>query len=224
LKIRKAPKSIWPLGKPFLGDSFFLPAAEFSSSFSDHEILPFLLPSPDSSDSVASHIGFCYHESAMKERISQATESEITSSLQAELPAILQGRPVMLAYFFGSAANGTALPTSDADIALVLKPKSDISAYDRMKMEFDIAAEIEARCEIKEADVRSIDSAPLTVKGMILTEGILLYSRDEEFRVDYETHYRKLYFDFLPVAKMMRDTFFRQLKEEGLSGGKARQS
>jgi len=160
----------------------------------------------------------------MKERIPQVPEFEIISCLQAELPVILKGRPVMLAYLFGSAAEGTALPSSDVDIALVLEPKCDISAYDRMKMEFDIAAEVEARCKIKEADVRSINSAPLTVKGMILTEGILLYSRDEEFRVDYETHYRKLYFDFLPVATMMRDAFFRQLKEEGLSGGKARQS
>jgi predicted nucleotidyltransferase len=160
----------------------------------------------------------------MKERIPQAPECEIISGLQAELPAILQGRPVMLAYLFGSAAEGTALPSSDVDIALVLEPKCDISAYARMKMEFDIAAEVEARCKIKEADVRSIDSAPLTVKGMILTEGILLYSRDEEFRVDYETHYRKMYFDFLPVVKMMREAFSRQVKEKGLSGGKARQS
>jgi len=160
----------------------------------------------------------------MKERFPQAPQSEIVSRLQAELPVILQGRPVMLAYLFGSAAEGTALPSSDVDIALVLEPKCDISAYNRMKMEFDIAAEVEARCKIKEADVRSIDSAPLTVKGLVLTEGILLYSRDEEFRVDYEAHYRKMYFDFLPTAKMMRDAFFRQLKEEGLSGGKARQS
>jgi predicted nucleotidyltransferase len=160
----------------------------------------------------------------MKERIPQAPDSQVISCLQAELAVILHGRPVMLAYLFGSAAEGTALPSSDVDIALVLEPKCDVSAYDRMKIEFDIAAEVEARCKIKEADVRSIDAAPLTVKGLILTEGILLYSRDEEFRVDYEAYNRKMYFDFLPVAKIMRDAFFGQLKEEGLAGGKARQS
>lgn len=174
--------------------------------------------------SVASNICFCFHDSAMKEKIPQASESEIICCLQAELPAILHSRPVMLAYLFGSAAEGTALPSSDVDIALVLEPNCGLSAYDRMKMEFAIAAEIEAKCKIKEADIRSIDSAPLTVKGMVLTEGILLYSRDEEFRVDYEVYHRKMYFDFLPVAEMMREAFFRQLKEEGLSGGKARQS
>jgi len=160
----------------------------------------------------------------MKEKIPQAPEFEIISCLQAELPAILDNRPVMLAYLFGSVADGTALPSSDVDIALVFDPKCDKSAYERMKMEFDIATEVEARCKIREADVRSIDFAPPTVKGRILIEGILLYCRDEEFRVDYEAQYRKMYFDFSPVAKMMRDAFFQQLKEEGLSGGKARQS
>jgi predicted nucleotidyltransferase len=160
----------------------------------------------------------------MKEKIPPAPKPEIISCLQAELPAILKDRPVMLAYLFGSAAEGTALPSSDVDVALVFEPNCDISAYDRMKMEFDIAAEVEAKCKIKEADVRSIDSAPLAVKGAVLTEGILLYSRNEEFRVDYEVYIRKMYFDFLPVAKMMRDAFFGQMKEEGLSGGKARQS
>ena len=114
------------------------------------------------------------------------------------------------------------MPSSDVDIALVLEPGCNLAPYDRMKMEFDIAVEVEKRCKIKEADVRSIDSAPLTVKGTVLTEGVLLFSRDEEFRVDYEVYTRKMYFDFLPVAKMMREGFFRQLKEEGLTGGKTR--
>ena len=153
-----------------------------------------------------------------------SANSDLTACLQAELPGILGRRPVMLAYLFGSVADGTALPSSDVDIALVLGPDCRLSPYDRMRMEFDIAAEIQNKCGIIEADVRSIDSAPIAVKGTVLTEGILLYSRNEEFRVDYETYHRKIYFDFQPVAKMMRETFFRQLREEGLSGGKGRQN
>ncbi len=158
----------------------------------------------------------------MSKKSRQPEREEILSRLQAELPGILHGRPVMLAYLFGSVADGTTLPSSDVDIALVLEPGCNLVPYDRMKMEFDIAAEVEKRCKVKEADVRSIDSAPLTVKGTVLTEGVLLFSRDEEFRVDYEVYTRKMYFDFLPVAKMMREGFFRQLKEEGLTGGKTR--
>ena len=158
----------------------------------------------------------------MSKESRQPEKEEIISRLQAELPGILHGRPVMLAYLFGSVADGTTLPSSDVDIALVLEPGSNLPPYDRTKMEFDIAAEVEKRCKVREADVRSIDSAPLTVKGTVLTEGILLFSRDEEFRVGYEVYTRKMYFDFLPVAKMMREEFFRKLKEEGLTGGKTR--
>lgn len=42
------------------------------------------------------------------------------------------------------------------------------------------------RCGILEADVRVIDDAPIILRGRVVTEGILLYSRDEETRVDFE--------------------------------------
>ena len=158
----------------------------------------------------------------MEEKSNQPGRREVLSRLGEEIPGILIGRPVMLAYLFGSVADGIALPSSDVDIALVLEPGCKLAPYDRMKMEFDIAAEVEKKCKVNEADVRSIDCAPLAVKGTILTEGILLYSRDEEFRVEYETYTRKMYWDFQPVAGMMREAIFRQLKEEGLTGGKAR--
>ena len=149
--------------------------------------------------------------------------SEVVGHLQAETPSILADRPVMLAYVYGSVVDDQMTPSSDVDIALVLEPGSRLSAYERTRLEFDIAAEIERRCCIQEADVRSMDNAPLTVQGKVLTEGILLYSRDEEFRVEYEVRMRKLYFDFLPVAEMMREAFFEGVRQEGLSGGKARQ-
>jgi len=152
----------------------------------------------------------------MNESTPDPIESELILLLQKEMPLILAERPVMLAYLFGSVVEGTALPSSDVDIALVFAPSLNLTAYERMQVEFSIAAEIERRCNIREADVRSINSAPLTVKGSVVTEGVLLYSRDEEFRVDYEVYNRKMYLDFLPVVEMMRAAFFEQLRKEGL--------
>jgi len=148
--------------------------------------------------------------------------SEMNPRLEAAMPGILISKPVMLAYLYGSTADGSRLPFSDVDIALVLEPNCPLSAYERMKLELDIAAEIERLCDIREADVRSIDAAPLTVQGMVVSEGPLLYSRDEEFRIQYEVHTRKLYFDFLPVKEMMRAAFFNHVQQEGLTSGKAR--
>ena len=160
----------------------------------------------------------------MNESTPDPIESELILLLQKEMPLILAERPVMLAYLFGSVVEGIALPSSDVDIALVLTPSHNMTAYERMQLEFSIATEIERRCNVKEADVRSIDSAPLTVKGSVLTEGVLLYSRDEEFRVEYEVYNRKMYLDFLPVVEMMRRALFKQIGEEGFTGGQAGQS
>jgi predicted nucleotidyltransferase len=159
-----------------------------------------------------------------KENSHGIPESEVIPRLMAAMPGILIGKPVMLAYLYGSTADGSRLPFSDVDIALVLEPNCPLSPYERVKLELDIAAETERLGDIHEADVRSIDAAPLTVQGMVVTEGILLYSRDEEFRIQYEVHTRKLYFDFLPVVEMMRAAFFKHAQQEGLAGGKARQS
>ena len=150
-------------------------------------------------------------------------ETDTITQLRTKMPEILAKQPVMLAYLYGSVVDGNMLPSSDVDIGLVFDPKCELSAYDRTEIEFLIAADVERSCNIREADVRSIDSAPLAVRGGVITEGVLLYSRDEEFRVEYEVHTRKRYFDFLPVIKMMRDSFFRQLQEKGLSDGQAGQ-
>ena len=45
----------------------------------------------------------------------------------------------------------------------------------------------------------------------VLTSGVLLYFRDEDFRVNYETRIRKRYFDFQPVLTMMRQAYFERL-------------
>lgn len=149
--------------------------------------------------------------------VSLLSLDEILPLLRAELPGILADKPVMLAYLHGSVADRTPLPGSDVDIALVFEPDCPLSGYERMKMEFDIALEIERRCQIHEADVRSMDRAPLAFKGIVLTHGFLLYSCDEEFRVDYEVNTRKRYFDFAPVIEQMREAFFARIR--GKAGG-----
>ena len=153
----------------------------------------------------------------------QARADATIKLLQEHLPAILKDRPVMLAYVYGSIAEGCSLPSSDVDIALVWLPSNKQSPYERLNAELDIAAEIEEQTGIRNADVRGIKDAPLKVQGQVLTEGQLLYSRDEDLRVEYEVYTRKRYFDFQPVLEMMRKGFFEHLeadlRKKGLYGG-----
>jgi predicted nucleotidyltransferase len=157
-------------------------------------------------------------ETTAQER--QTKASEIIGVLEEHLPAILQGRPVMAAYAYGSIAAGCPLPNSDVDIALVWMSDCTLDAYQRFQTELEIATEIESRCGIPDADVRSINDAPLRVRGQVLTEGVLLYSRDEDLRIAYEVYTRKRYFDFQPTLEMMRQAYFTHmeadLREKGL--------
>jgi hypothetical protein len=45
------------------------------------------------------------------------------------------------------------------------------------------------------------------ILGKIITEGVLIYSRDEVVRVDFETSVRSAYFDFLPVIQNYHRTY-----------------
>jgi predicted nucleotidyltransferase len=152
----------------------------------------------------------------------QARALQIIETLKKHLPAILRDRPVMMAYAYGSMAEGCPLPFSDVDVALVLRRDAGLSAYQRFSLESDIAAELERACGIQDADVRSVDHAPLRVQGHVLTRGLLLYSRDEDFRVAYQVRTLKRYFDFQPTLTMMRQAYFARmeadLRKKGLYG------
>lgn len=144
----------------------------------------------------------------------EANSGNTVELLRAELFEILQDRPVAMAYLYGSMTSGSTTPFSDIDIALVLKPGCDLDPYGRLMLELALEAELERCCGIANADVRCIDAAPLRVQGRVLTEGILLYCADDNFRVTYETQTRKSYFDFQPVLTMMRQARFAHLEEE----------
>jgi hypothetical protein len=82
-----------------------------------------------------------------------------------------------------------------------------------------VATELETRCpDLPEVDIRVINLAPLTFQGQVLYYGILLYSRDEIRRVEFETSLRSAYFDYQPAEQMIRQTFLQHVKERGLRG------
>lgn len=149
-----------------------------------------------------------------EQKAPQDMVSRIIADLRRCLPDILEHRPVMLAYAYGSVAAGCPTPLSDVDIALVLAPDCGLDAYQRFMLELEIAAEVERHCGIQNADVRSVNDAPLRVQGNVLTKGQLLYSKDADFRVAYEVRTRKRYFDFQPVLAMMREAYFARLEAD----------
>ncbi|MBE0411879.1 MAG: nucleotidyltransferase domain-containing protein [Anaerolineales bacterium] len=147
-------------------------------------------------------------------RVNGFEKESLLEQLRACLPEILKPRPVLLAYLYGSLAEGCATNLSDIDIALVLEPNCGLDAYQRFLLELEIETEIESCCRFQSLDVRSINDAPLRVQGQVMIRGLLLYSKDEEFRVSYEVFTRRRFFDFQPVLLMMRAAYFSRLEDE----------
>ena len=120
--------------------------------------------------------------------------------------------PVELVYLHGSVALGNATSLSDIDLAVVVEKSAGPQDYLDLEMELEVFF-----CRLlktEKADVRIINQAPLGFKGQVLTSGILLYSKDENFRVEFETSTRSNYFDFLPVIRQMSSAFFEKLNRK----------
>jgi len=142
----------------------------------------------------------------------KAIPPEVGERLRSTLPDLLRERPVALVYLYGSVARGQTTPFSDVDLALVLD--QPLSRREQFGLELSLQAEIEEACDLPEADVRVINQAPLMIQGTVVTQGQLLYCRQESQRIHFETTVRQGYFDYQPVAQRMQHQFFERIRRK----------
>jgi len=113
---------------------------------------------------------------------------KIKNSLFAIAPGIFSKHPVLFAYLYGSYATGVVHPFSDLDIGIYIDKVPDSK---HLELELSLSLEIDANIESGVAsEVRIINNLPLVILGKTITEGALIYSRDEIIRVDFETSVR----------------------------------
>ncbi|MFQ6015924.1 MAG: nucleotidyltransferase domain-containing protein [Anaerolineae bacterium] len=141
---------------------------------------------------------------------------ELVTRLRKALAVILKDRPVKLAYLYGSAATGCSTPLSDVDIALVVD--RGLEPLEHLHMMLQVADELADACDVRNTDVRIINNAPLVFRGRVVCDDILLYTRDETVRIEFETTTRDEYFDYLPIHRRLQAAFFARIRERGLHG------
>jgi len=117
----------------------------------------------------------------------------IVESLRQEL----QKHPeIVFAYLLGSFAEG--LPFRDIDIAVWVEGVSREQAWD---YEAQIATDLTRVLGI-EVDVRLLNFAPLGFR-LNAVNGVLLFSRDDEFRLNFVEQVSRAYMDFSWLARQM---------------------
>jgi predicted nucleotidyltransferase len=121
----------------------------------------------------------------------EATVGQLADSAPAEIVAI---------YLYGSRARGTAKPSSDVDLALLLRsrPTARLSS---------VAREFEARVERlvrRPVEVVVLNTAPADLVHRVLRDGKLLLDRDRHARIRFEVQSRNEYFDLAPLRRLYR--------------------
>ena len=151
-----------------------------------------------------------------RKRSSDEDLERLLACLRSELPELLTETGVVLAYLHGSTVSGFTHPWSDVDIALIVGEA--LPPAKQLKLMLSLQVDLAERCGIDNADVRTINDAPLILKGKVVTEGILLYEGNEQIRIDFEVETMTRYFDYLPVYREMQETFLATVRERGLHG------
>ena len=123
-----------------------------------------------------------------------------------QLRDLLVGKdPVVFAYLHGSFLGEGFF--RDIDVAVYF----DSRAFDDSSDMFNYSLSLSAECDMATTgvafDLRPLNLAPLPFRFDVVTKGRVLYSRDEELRVDFEARTRSLYFDFLPHLRF----YFRNI-------------
>jgi predicted nucleotidyltransferase len=116
----------------------------------------------------------------------------------------LEGSPVLVAYLFGSVATGRSRPGSDVDVAVVLEPSVPPERF--LELSLELARALATASGMGGIEVVVLNGAPLPLAGRALSERVVLFSRDEPFRVRFEGKVLKEYLDFqIHAAPLDRD-------------------
>jgi len=114
---------------------------------------------------------------------------------------------VLLAYLFGSQADGSAGPQSDYDIALLVRQPS-------LALQARLAHEIGTILGTDRVDVVFLNRAPVELAYAVIAQGELLYQRSVAERVEFEAKVLSLYADYLPILRRQREEILKDVGKE----------
>lgn len=135
----------------------------------------------------------------------------ITQYQQKELTAIFrQKHDILLAYVFGSAAEGKRRKDSDFDLAIFRDRNSKLNEFDLVK-ETNIAVIIPNL----HLSVVDLESSPLFLKQII--GGVCIYERDKYLQTNTEAMVMNIYFD-TQHFRDVQNYYLQKRIEEGTYG------
>ena len=134
----------------------------------------------------------------MLRRIDKVSKKAVKEAIREVLK---NHEEILFAYLHGSFVKKDAFHDIDVAIYLERMPAS-VLEYE-LQMETDLMKALRKYI----IDVRVLNGAPLSFKYNVIKDGIVLLSKDDDKRADFEEKTIVLYLDFLPYRKLyLRET------------------
>lgn len=108
---------------------------------------------------------------------------ELVEALRAAATVALPSLPVAFAYLYGSRTGDRSRTDSDIDVGIVL----DADAAGPETVASRVADALTARSGLGGIEVTVLDGAPLRFLGRVLRSRVVVYSRNEPARVEFES-------------------------------------
>ena len=105
---------------------------------------------------------------------------------------------VLVAYLFGSCAEGRAAPQSDYDIAVLARAKM------LPARRFELASKLGRLLNAQPVDLIVLNDAPVELSYAVVATGRCVYEREVAARVEFEAVVLSRYGDMLPMLREQR--------------------
>jgi predicted nucleotidyltransferase len=138
----------------------------------------------------------------------------ITDLDTPSIQAYLARQPdIVIAYLFGSVARGEENRLSDVDIAILLEP--DLNRETQLEVQIKYLTELDQMI-CRDVQLVILNDAPPMLAYQVIRDGLLLYERSQEERVEFAVLAIKRYFDVQPMMAYFNQALIQRIKEEGL--------
>lgn len=126
--------------------------------------------------------------------------------IKEKIASVFSEEDVAAAYIFGSRVDGSEIPSSDIDLAVLFKKPPDF------KQELDLGArlELKLRCEV---DVLNLNCASINLAFRAISCGTLIYEKEPIVLSDYLEHLFGSYQDFRPKFEIFLREYNQSLRE-----------
>jgi len=147
-------------------------------------------------------------------------QQELDSVIKIFYGYLCQQPDVIVAYLFGSVARGRATERSDIDVGVLLVP--ELTGLDAAERQIQLGYALEdgltenqpkPLTHRPEVQVTNLNRATPLLAYEVVKDGVLLYERSKEERVEFEVRAMKIYFDFKPWLDFQYQALLKRVQE-----------